>query len=365
MPAPRISIQPVALAHAAALAAAEEARHVELDARLGEREEVRAQPQSRGRRRTAPGELLERALEVAEREAAVDGEALDLLEHRRVRRVERVAPVDAARADHVDGRRLRSIVAHLHRRGVRAQADARGDPERVRVGLRGMVVGRVERREVVVVELDLGALGDAIADARRRCPRSRAATCDSRCAHAARDDVARQRDVDGVLAQAPLQLRRPRAARAARRAAPRAPAAHAVQRLRRAGRAPRAAATRGRAARPSARSSGRARRRARPRARRPSRRARSARARPAPAARSRPALRSHRSRRDESPAPAVPPCLPPSRRPLRFRPFDGASPGSEGELRRGLHAGALSHGPAPCRGGSPAYSSSSTLGAPV
>ena len=126
MPAPRISIQPSPLQTRQPRAAAQEARDVELDARLGEREVVRAQadlavgPEERAR------EVLERALEVRQREAAVDREALDLLEHRRVRRVERVAAVDAARADHVDRRRLLLHHAHLHRRGLRAQADARG-----------------------------------------------------------------------------------------------------------------------------------------------------------------------------------------------------------------------------------------------
>ena len=88
---------------------------------------------SRSAPKSARAKCSQRALEVREREAAVDGEALDLHEHRRVRRVERVAAVDAARADHVDRRRLRLHHAHLHGRGLRAQADAGVDPERVRI----------------------------------------------------------------------------------------------------------------------------------------------------------------------------------------------------------------------------------------
>ena len=41
----------------------------------------------------------------------------------------------------------------------------RRDPERVGLGLRRVVLGEVERREVVVLELDLGPLGDAVAEA--------------------------------------------------------------------------------------------------------------------------------------------------------------------------------------------------------
>ena len=70
---------------------------------------MRAQPDLAVGPEERAREVLERALEVRQREARVDGEALDLLEHRRMRGVERVATVDAARADHVDRRRLRSI----------------------------------------------------------------------------------------------------------------------------------------------------------------------------------------------------------------------------------------------------------------
>ena len=73
-----------------------EARDVDLDARLGEREEVRAQAHLALVAEDRPGEREQRALEVGERDVLVDREALDLVELRRVRRVV-VAPVDAAR----------------------------------------------------------------------------------------------------------------------------------------------------------------------------------------------------------------------------------------------------------------------------
>ena len=85
-------------ADGAARAVADVARDERLDRRLREREVVRDElaPPLLAEQRLQ--QVVERALEVAERDALVDGEALDLVERRRVRRVRRVAPVDAARA---------------------------------------------------------------------------------------------------------------------------------------------------------------------------------------------------------------------------------------------------------------------------
>ena len=123
-------------------------------------------------------EVVHGALEVGERDALVDDEALDLVEHRRVRGVG-VAPIDLAEADDVHGRPLLLHDAHLHGRRVGAQQHAAvgvhdglghglallHHPEGVVGGARRMARRRVERREVVVVELDLGALGDTVAEA--------------------------------------------------------------------------------------------------------------------------------------------------------------------------------------------------------
>ena len=68
--------------------------------------------------------MVERALEVADGDALVDDEALDLVEDRAVRRVELVGAVDPAGADHVDRQRPVEQAADLHRRGVRAQDHA-------------------------------------------------------------------------------------------------------------------------------------------------------------------------------------------------------------------------------------------------
>ena len=75
------------LARAAARAAADPARDVRLDRRLGEREVVRAEADAPLGPVERAHHVQQRALEVGEREAAVDGEALELVEDRVARRV--------------------------------------------------------------------------------------------------------------------------------------------------------------------------------------------------------------------------------------------------------------------------------------
>ena len=75
---------------------------------------------------------------------------------------------DAARRDHVDRRLLRFHRPHLHRRGVRAEQHlfglAQADVERVLHRAGGMAGREVQGFEVVPVELDLGTLGDLVAE---------------------------------------------------------------------------------------------------------------------------------------------------------------------------------------------------------
>ena len=95
--------------------------------------------------------------------SSVDPQALDLVEHRRMRRVA-VDAVDATRRDDLDRRRVRFHVADLDRRRVRAQHHAAFDVERVVHRARRMVLRRVERGEVVEVVLDLRTVGDVEAE---------------------------------------------------------------------------------------------------------------------------------------------------------------------------------------------------------
>ena len=138
------------LADLAPGAVAEVARDVELGRGLREREEARAHAHLALAAEHGAREVLHRPAQVGERDAAVDGEALDLVEDGRVRRVERVAPVGAAERDDVDGRLLLEHRPDLRRRRVRAQDGVVGEVERVVLGARRMRLGRVQRVEVVL-----------------------------------------------------------------------------------------------------------------------------------------------------------------------------------------------------------------------
>ena len=94
---------------------------------------------------------------------AVDGEALDLVEDRRMRRVERVAAVGAPEGDEVDGRVLRLHRADLRRRRVGAQERALVEVEGVPGIARRVRLGLVERVEVVPDRLDFAAVVDHVA----------------------------------------------------------------------------------------------------------------------------------------------------------------------------------------------------------
>ncbi len=73
----------------------------------------------------------------------------------------RSAPVDGARHDDAEWRLRRAHVPDLHRRRVCAEQEIRtiGEKQRVLRVARGMVRPEVQRREVVVVVLDLRSLG--------------------------------------------------------------------------------------------------------------------------------------------------------------------------------------------------------------
>ena len=186
------------LAHRAALAVAEEAGDVELDRRLGEREEARAHAHLALRPEQLAEELQHRAAQVGERDPAVDGEALDLLERRRVRRVRRVAPVDATRRDHVDRRLPRQHRLDLVGRGLRAQDRVVVEVEGVELRPRRVAVVGVERVEVLPDGDDLGAVPDLVAHAEEDVL-DLAADLRQQVEPAARDRRAGDRHVDAAV----------------------------------------------------------------------------------------------------------------------------------------------------------------------
>ena len=87
------------------------------------------------------------------------------MEHRRVGGVGLVGAVHAARADDADGRLAGGHDAGLHRGGVGAQHDVVIHVEGVLRVARRMVLRDVQKLEVVVVVLHLGALHDLVAHA--------------------------------------------------------------------------------------------------------------------------------------------------------------------------------------------------------
>ena len=231
-------------------------RHVSvhLGGGLGEREEVRAEAQPRVRAEQVAREGVERALEVGEGDALVRRRSprsggTSASAWRRGRGGRR-GPARSKRNGGVrPGHR-----ADLHGRGVRAQQVPALDEEGVLGVARRMVVGEVERAEVVPVGLDLGAVLDRVAEAREERARSRARRRSPGAAGraAARRPAARRRGGRSRATRA-----RPPASSALAPRVGRAPrcAPWPVRRVAERARAPRARARRGRAARPRARPS--------------------------------------------------------------------------------------------------------------
>jgi hypothetical protein len=94
----------------------------------------------------------------------VDYQALDLVEHRRMRLVA-IAAIGAPGNDDADRRLLRQHGAHLHRRSMRAQQKPaairlRIEEKRVVHRPRRMLFRKVELGEIVIVGLDVGTFGD-------------------------------------------------------------------------------------------------------------------------------------------------------------------------------------------------------------
>ena len=88
----------LALAGGAARAVALVALDIHFAARLGERKMMRAEARDRVLAVELAHDLVERALEIRHRNALVDGHALDLVEHGRVRGVDFILAVDATSA---------------------------------------------------------------------------------------------------------------------------------------------------------------------------------------------------------------------------------------------------------------------------
>ncbi len=205
------NLQPVLALAEADLVLAALALDVDFQRRLGERKERRAEAHVHiVHLEEGLAEFLQDPLQVAEVRGLVDHQALDLMEHRRVGLVA-IAAIGAARADDADRRLLAQHGAHLHRRGVGAQQQARA------VGLLREIEGvvhvpgrmafrEVQLGEVVVVGLDVGTFrhreahvgedGGELVD--HLGDRMHAAGLGRRLAH-------RQGDVDGLGVEAGIE----------------------------------------------------------------------------------------------------------------------------------------------------------------
>ncbi|EGE58936.1 hypothetical protein RHECNPAF_253009 [Rhizobium etli CNPAF512] len=138
---------------------------VDLEGGLGEREEGRAKAHRHAvDLEEGLAELLEHPADIGDIGLLVDDQALDLMEHRRMRGIA-VLAIGLAGNDDADRRLLRFHGAHLHRRGVGAQHLALtvlvGIEEEGVVHLAGRVAfGKIQRGEIVIIGLDIGTLGD-------------------------------------------------------------------------------------------------------------------------------------------------------------------------------------------------------------
>jgi len=153
-------------------------RHeIHFEARLGEREEGRAQADLRARAEQPAHQIIQRGLQVDDGDAAVDAEAFELVEIRAVGGVDIVAAEDAAGGEDAEGRLFLEERADLHGRGVRAQqvalgaaagdiasGDCVGQIKSVLLVARGVVGRGVEGVEVEPFGFQLGAFGNGEAD---------------------------------------------------------------------------------------------------------------------------------------------------------------------------------------------------------
>ena len=138
---------------------------VHLDGRLREREVGGTQARLALLAEYVARELVQHALQIAQRDVPVDDKAFHLVEHGRVRRIV-VRAEHPARAEHLDGRSLLLHQPDLPRTRLRAQQEIFRDIEGILHVAGGMIGGRIERREIVVVVLDLRPFKDLETHAR-------------------------------------------------------------------------------------------------------------------------------------------------------------------------------------------------------
>src|SRR5205085_6313006 len=156
------------LARATAGAAADSARDVRLDRWFGKWEEVRAEADPAVVAEQNTRNMEKRALEIRERDPAIDGEPFELMEDGVVRGVDVVTAIDPSDRHHVDGRLVFFQLVDLRRRRLGAQQRVLVQKERVARRARRMRRRECELVEVVLDSLDLAVVADLVAEPEER-----------------------------------------------------------------------------------------------------------------------------------------------------------------------------------------------------
>ncbi len=153
-------------------------------------------------------ELIQHTLQVTERDPLVHHKTFHLAEHGRMRRVI-IRPEDLARRQDLDGRLLLLHHVDLPRRGLRPQQILRRQIEGILHIPGRMIHGRIQRREVIIIILDLRSLEDLKSHPGKNIHHLVAHLCNG-MKLAAPDLLAGNRHVDLLPLITPGQLRCPR-----------------------------------------------------------------------------------------------------------------------------------------------------------
>src|SRR5208282_885296 len=138
--------------------------HIDLDARFGEREEGGPEANLHVVAEITAGEEPEHRLEVGHGHAAIDHQALDLMEHERMGGIHRVGAIDPASGDDPHRRPLRFHDPDLHGARLAPQHGILGQVKVVQGITGGVRWGDIEGIEIVVNILDLGTTRDTEAE---------------------------------------------------------------------------------------------------------------------------------------------------------------------------------------------------------
>lgn len=179
--------------------------HIDLEAGLGEGEEVRAEADGGAGAEDFAEEELQRAFEVGEGDVFIDVKCLDLVKDAEVGGVDLIAAVGGTGGDDADGQGFHGLHgADLHAGGVGAEELAIGHVEGVALVAGGVIGGRVQRVEAMPLGLDFGAIGEREAHAAEGAHGEIAdlgerMECANTCAGAAREAEIDARDGFGVF----------------------------------------------------------------------------------------------------------------------------------------------------------------------